>query len=149
MRIIIDTREQLPYEFQTTSVKGTLSTGDYSIFGLEDFIAIERKTLDDLIGSLCTGRQRFERELQRGKSLDYFAVIIESTLTDIVNGSYRSQMTPKSAIQSLLAFSVRYRLPLFFVDSRNYGARITECLLLKYAREMEKRTEAISESSNA
>ena len=148
--IIIDSREQLPYCFQTPAVKGTLTTGDYSLLGAEDLIAIERKTLPDLISCLCNGRERFERELHRGKALeDYFAVIIESSFTDIVSGDYRSKMTPKAAIQSILAFSVRYRLPVFFVENRNYGERVTESLLLKYAKELEKRTEAISKSRMA
>jgi ERCC4-type nuclease len=150
MRIIIDSREQRPYKFQTPAIKGTLDTGDYSIVGLEHLIAIERKTLDDLIGCLCTGRERFERELHRGEALDYFAMVVECSLSDLVNGSYRSKMTPKSAIQSLMAFSVRYnRLPVFFAENREYGARVTESLLLKFAKELEKRIEAINESRMA
>jgi ERCC4-type nuclease len=145
MKIVVDTREQLPYHFQTASVKGTLATGDYSLLGLEDLIAIERKTLPDLISCLCSGRGRFERELHRGKALDYFALIVEATLTDIAKGDYRSQMRPKAAIQSILAFSIRYRLPVFFVENRNFGARVTESLLLKYAKEVEKRAEAIQQ----
>lgn len=141
--IIIDTREKLPYKFKTPSIRGTLDTGDYSLLGAEHLISIERKTLPDLIGCLCTGRERFERELRRGKALDYFAIVAECSLTDLVNGSYRSRMNPKSAIQSIIAFSVRYRLPVFFVENRKYGARITESLLLKYARKLEKRAEAI------
>ncbi len=107
MKIIIDTREQLPYKFETPSEIGTVSVGDYSICGLENHIAIERKELNDLIGCLTTGRERFEKELQKGKALDYFALVIEASLKDLINGSYRSQMQPKAAIQSLLAFSVR------------------------------------------
>lgn len=149
MKIVIDSREQLPYEFQSPAVKGTLATGDYSIAGLEDLIAIERKTLPDLISCLCGGRERFERELHRAKALDYFALIVEASLTDLVNGNYRSQMNPKAAIQSLIAFSIRYRLPVFFVENRNYGARITESLLLKFARELQKRTEAMNEPKMA
>ena len=145
MIIVIDTREQLPYTFQTPSVKGTLDTGDYSILGAENCIAIERKTLPDLIGCLCNGRERFERELHRGKSLDYFAIVVEASLTDIVNGNYRSQMSPKSAVQSLMTFSVRYKLPIFFVENRSYGARITESLLSKFSRELTKRTEALNQ----
>lgn len=144
MKIVVDTREQRPYRFQVPAVKGTLTTGDYSLSGAEHLISIERKTLDDLIGCLCSnGRERFERELHRGKALDYFCVIVECSLSDLANGSYRSQMTPRSAIQSLLAFSVRYRLPVFFVENRQYGARVTESLLLKYAKEMERRIEAV------
>ena len=141
--IVIDTREQAPYSFETVSEKGTLSTGDYSLVGGEHLISIERKTVDDLIGCLTSGRERFERELYRAQALDYFALVIESTLSDLSNGRYRSLMKPKAAIQSILTFSVRYGLPVFFVENRRYGARITESLLLKYAREMEKRLKAI------
>ena len=144
MKIVIDTREQLPYRFQTPAIKGTLPTGDYSILGAENLIAVERKTLPDLIACLCNGRERFERELHRGRALDYFAIVIECTLSDLANGDYRSRMTSRSAIQSLLTFSIRYRLPIFFAENRNYGARVTESLLLKYARELEKRAEVIN-----
>jgi len=84
MKIIVDTREQRPYKFKDSQVK-TLACGDYSILGLEDCIAIERKTIDDLIGCLTSDRQRFEKELYRGKALDYMALVAEATLSDIVN----------------------------------------------------------------
>lgn len=134
--IIIDTREQSPYIFDSTSsIRVALSTGDYSIQGFEDKIAIERKTVDDLIGCLSTGRDRFERELSRGMDLEYFALVIEGSLSDLANGNYRSKMVPKSAVQSLVAFSVRYKMPVWFADNREYGQRITESLLKKYLKE--------------
>lgn len=148
MQILIDTREQLPYKFENPSEIGTVPVGDYSIAGLEDLVAIERKELNDLIGCLTTGRERFERELHKGRALDYFALVIEAKLSDLANGHYRSDMNPKSAIQSLLAFSVRYRLPIFFCENRKYGARVTESLLLKFAREIEKRHKAIKEKDD-
>ena len=113
--------------------------GDYSICGLENYVSIERKTLDDLIGCLTSDRERFERELHEGKGLDYMAIVIEASLSDLANGRYRSKMLPKSAVQSLLAFSVRYRLPIFFCESRAYGERVTESLLLKFARELDRK----------
>ena len=46
---IIDTREQAPLDLSPLRTeKGTLTTGDYSIKGLESEIAIERKSLPDL-----------------------------------------------------------------------------------------------------
>lgn len=141
--IKVDSREQRPYEFKNPSEVGTLTIGDYSILDLENHIAIERKELNDLIGCLTTGRDRFEKELHKSKALDYFALVIEASLSDLANGNYRSQMGPKSAIQSLLAFSVRYKLPIFFAENREYGQRITESLLLKYCRELEKKFELI------
>ena len=147
MKIAVDSREQKPYKFETPSMVETVPVGDYSIQGLEDCISIERKSIDDLIGCLTTDRARFERELFKAKALEYFALVIEASLSDLINGRYRSDMTPKSAIQSLLAFSIRYRLPIFFCESREYAQRVTESLLLKYAREIEKQFNLIKEIS--
>jgi len=61
MKILIDTREQQPYDFDTPFEMGTIPIGDYSIRGLENHIAIERKELNDLISCLTTGRERFEK----------------------------------------------------------------------------------------
>lgn len=144
MIIIVDSREQKPYSFDCETKTGTLQTGDYSISGAENLVAIERKSVDDLIGSLTSGRDRFERELHRGMALDYFALVVESSLSDLSNGRYTSHMQPKAAIQSLLTFSIRYDLPIFFAENRGYGAGITESLLLKFAREMAKRLKAIN-----
>ena len=73
MKIIVDTREQLPSHFTTfecIAVPGTLVTGDYSLAGLEDRCSVERKGLDDLLSRLIgDGRQRFERELARARGL--------------------------------------------------------------------------------
>jgi len=144
MRIVIDTREQLPYEFQVETERCTLPTGDYSIKGAESLVVIERKTTNDLIGCLTGGRERFERELYRGMSLQFFALVVESSLMDLSNGHYMSLMKPKAAIQSLLVLSIRYGLPIFFAENRDYGARATESLLLKFSREMEKRMNAVN-----
>lgn len=141
--IKIDTREQQPYKFENPSEVGTIPIGDYSIVGLENHIAIERKELNDLMGCLTTDRDRFERELLKGKALDYFALVIEASLSDLINGNYKSQMQSKAAIQSLLAFSIRYRLPIWFCESRKYAQRITESLLYKYVKEIEKKFKLI------
>ena len=145
MLIKVDSREQLPYEFENPSEVGTVSIGDYSIVGLESHIAIERKKLNDLIGCLAAGRERFERELFKGRGLDYFGLVIECSLSDLVNGNYKSEMNPKSAIQSLIDFSVRYRLPVWFCESRKYAQRVTESLLVKYAKEVEKKYKSITD----
>ena len=138
--IIIDTREQNPLSFSLPAETGTLTTGDYSLKGLERFVAIERKSPDDLVGCLKNGeRERFERELSRGRGLDYFALVIEADLPALARGEYRSKMNPKAVIQSLLAFSVRYRTPVFFCPDRAHEARIVESLLVKYLAEIEKR----------
>jgi len=145
LTIITDTREQAPLSFTLPTERGTLTTGDYSIKGLERFIAIERKSPDDLVGCLKNGnRERFEKELSRGRGLDYFALVIESDMISLANGDYRSDMKPKSVLQSLMAFSVRYRLPIFFCPDREYASRVIESLLTKYVGELEKRFKAVA-----
>ena len=139
MKIVVDTREQDPLEFIGESVPGTLSTGDYSLLGLEDHISIERKSLSDLLGSMTSGRDRFERELQRGKAYDYFAVVIESNFETLASGTYRSKMNPTSAVASILAFSVRYNVPIFFCGDKSHTATIVEGLLRQYRRQLEKK----------
>jgi len=57
MKVVIDTREQLPYEFED-SITRTLQTGDYSIFGYEDQVTVERKTKADAYGTIGRGRTR-------------------------------------------------------------------------------------------
>ncbi|MCA1987342.1 MAG: hypothetical protein LDL27_12865, partial [Desulfovibrio sp.] len=68
MKIVVDTREQRPFRFERWPAvilePGTLPTGDYSLPGLAHRVALERKSLDDLVSCLkSTGRERFEREL--------------------------------------------------------------------------------------
>lgn len=82
----------------------------------------------------------------KGKALDYFALVIEGSLSDLANGKYRSRMLPKSAVQSLLAFSVRYRLPVFFAENRQFGQRVTESLLCKFGREIKEKSKVLTKN---
>jgi ERCC4-type nuclease len=60
---IIDTREQLPLDLSPLgSTSGTLATGDYSVKGLEHVVAVERKSLADLLGCVGQHRERFDRK---------------------------------------------------------------------------------------
>lgn len=143
MKIIVDSREQRPYQFETPSEVGILSIGDYSLVGGEHLISIERKSIDDLILCLSKDRARFEKELYKGRALEYMGLVVEATLSDIINGNYYSDMNPKSVIQSLISFSVRYHLPVWLAGSREHGQRLTESLLLKYAKQLDKRCKLI------
>jgi hypothetical protein len=124
MRVIIDSREQAPFAFQheryagTEVEVGTLDTGDYSLAGLADRVAVERKSLPDLVACLGRERERFEREMQRAAALDSFCVVIEAAWGELAGGKYRGQLNPHSACQSVLAFACRYRVPFLFAGSR-------------------------------
>jgi len=131
--IAIDTREQQPYAFGGAVVK-TLPTGDYSIVGLEDRVTIERKSKTDAYGSLGQGRARFRREFERLAQYDYAVVVIEDTVQGFLQRPPHSKMNPRSAIATLLAWSVRYRVPVFFAGDRDHARALTRTLLEMYWR---------------
>ncbi len=142
MRIAIDNREQLAYSFDgydCTVEASTLGTGDYSIIGFEDKIAVERKSIDDLLGCLTSGRERFEKELARARSLDRFAVVVESSFEDLAKGQYRSAMKPHAACQSVITWQIRYGTPFVFAGSRKACEYYTYSFLAKYLYEIEQR----------
>ena len=98
MTVIVDSREQSPFTFKHDRYgvhiqQGTLTVGDYSLAGLTDKVAVERKELSDLVQCLGQERERFERELQRRAALDAFAVVIEAGWTDLSGGHFRSHIT--------------------------------------------------------
>ena len=149
MKIIQDSREQAPYAFNapryagTIVEVGTLQTGDYSLAGLTDRIALERKSLSDLCGTLAAGRQRFQRECERGRGLQYFGLIIEASMDDVRRHNYRSQMTPQSLLQTLAAWSIRYGLHVHWCGSREGGEYMVHSLLGKFLKEQQTRLAAL------
>ena len=149
MRIIIDSREQAPFPFrgpryEGVSVEvGALGTGDYSLAGLTDKVAVERKELADLVACLGRERERFEREMQRAAALDAFAVVVEASWQDLAAGNYRSRLNPHAACQSVLAFAGRYRVPFLFAGSRAAAEYMAWGFLRQYLEGARKRWAAI------
>jgi DNA excision repair protein ERCC-4 len=147
--LVQDSREQAGYGplFDSPYVVEGLPTGDYSVAGLQDRIAIERKSISDLVSSLTHGRERFERELARARPYHYFAVVIEGSAGTILRGEYdRSLANPKAVWESVCAFSVRY-CPFVFLGDRETAARWTESVLLKFAREHLKAVESMTKAT--
>lgn len=146
MKVVIDSREQCPFSFtgyDCEIVESSLSTGDYSLLHLEHQIAIERKSLSDLMGCLTSGRDRFTRELERGRGMAVFTVVVECDWADLAEGRYRSRMEPTAAVASVLALSMRNRVPFYFCGSREQAEAVTFHLLRLYLQSAEKKLRAI------
>ena len=110
-------------------------TGDYSIVGFEDQVAVERKSVADLRGCMGFGRQRFERELTRLQSFDFSAVVCEGDLKDLVSPG-RSRIHPSSVIGTWLAWNQRFSgTHWIFAPSRNWAAKITFRILDRFHRD--------------
>ena len=153
LSIIVDSREQMPFSFTgskcyegVTVSRGSLTTGDYSLEGLESFVAVERKSLPDLVMCLGKERERFVRELERGRALQAFAVICEGGLHELVHGQYRSLLNPHSACQSVAAFMARMRIPFFFAGGRDAAEYMTFSFLKQYAEGERKKLKAIEQA---
>ena len=139
MKIIIDTREQTPLTFtQFETEPGTLQSGDYSIKGLEHRFSIERKSIADLVQSVTSGRDRFERELHRLRGFDFARLLIIGTEAQVRAGLYRSQTKPKSVLHSLYAFECRYSIPVVWGGTEQQAASLIERWAFWYTREVAK-----------
>lgn len=155
MLIIVDSREQAPFAFEGKAYEGSevrqgkLQTGDYSLAGLEDLIAVERKSLPDLVGCLTGGRERFERELQRARGLEAFCVVVESPWEALARGEYRSRMNPHAACQSVLAFTARYGIPFLFCGSRPAAEYCAYGFLRQFLQGGRSRWRKVSEAHGA
>jgi len=138
LQVVVDSREQCPYRFEGMGAVvevGALEAGDYSLAGFERRVSIERKSLSDLIGCLSGDRARFERELARLRGYDCAAVVVEQPQSVLRLGHYRSAMPAESAWQSVIAFSMRFRVPFWFCDSRADAEAVTFNFLRHYARD--------------
>ena len=124
--LIIDTREQTPLAFSwLPSRTGTLTSGDYSIAGLESDFAIERKSIPDLVGSLTSGRERFMREVDRLRGFPFARLLIVGTEAEIIEGQYRSNANPTAMMHSLHAIESR-GLPVVFTATPAAAAAMVE-----------------------
>ena len=91
-------------------IEKSLSTGDYSIVGFEDSITIERKSLGDAFGTFTHDRERWERELERMRSIPHCHVVIEAGWDQVSAGIARSggSVIGKAVMRSIFAWSIRY-----------------------------------------
>jgi len=132
--IVVDSREQAPFHFgDWPTGAGTLASEDYSIAGLEEHVAIERKSLADLCGCITYDRDRFKRELQRVKAYPCRAVVVETDLGIVMAGKYRSNISPQSIVGSISSWMIRYEVP--FVFAGNYGSEIVLSILRNFYRQ--------------
>lgn len=129
MVIVIDTREQLPYDFgDIETVTKKLESGDYSVVGFEDRIAIERKSLEDLIGTFIKRRVAFYRELERLQEYDHACIVVEGSLKDIYDKKYISSISPLAVVGTIMHILIEMKIPVYFC----YNRQITREFVIQY-----------------
>ncbi len=139
-RIIIDTREQAPLRFSdAVEVEvATLPTGDYSIAGATELVAIERKSLPDLVACCGPERERFLDCCRRLRDYRLRAVVVEAALDDVLAHVYRSRMNPKSVVGTTIAIHVDYGVPTIWAGDAHNAAKMVERMLARVWRKQQE-----------
>ena len=136
--IVVDSREQTPLPItRLETVRAGLTTGDYSFQGGEDVFAVERKSIDDLVGCCMGGnRERFEREMHRLRGFRFKRLLIVSARWQIEAQRYKSKIKPAAVLHSLDAWEARYDLPVVFCEHPEHAAVLVEKWVWWFARQM-------------
>lgn len=143
---IIDTREQHPLDLEPLrTVTGTLATGDYSVAGLESIVALERKSLPDLLSCVGCERARFDREVMRLAAFPVRCLIVEATWATVEAGEWRSEVTPQAALGSLLGW-VASGLPVIMAGDHHRAGRYAARILFLAARRRWREARALVEA---
>lgn len=152
--VVVDTREQASFSFadlrsdaregsrplNVPTVVGTLRSGDYSIRGLEDAVAVERKSMQDLYSTLGQGRERFVRELERLAVMEFAAVVVEADWSAMLSTPPpHSSLNPKTVFRSVLAWQQRYpRVHWWPCPNRRFAEITTFRILERFWKERQK-----------
>lgn len=134
MKIIIDTREQSPLTFSNSMVTEVivrkLDVGDYGCEFEDGHVppfVFERKSLNDLFGTMGNGYERFKQEIVRSqKNQTQMFLIVEGTLMDVARGVEYSSLKGLSVVAKMFTLWVKYSVqPIFVADRREMSEYIT------------------------
>ncbi len=148
---IADTREQRPLEFDSPYIENVitkkLDTGDYSIEGLEDVLCIERKNSINEFYLNCT-EARFERELKRMEAYKYRFLVLECSLSEVMDVPYSlglnqkqtamCKLKPKYILMRISEIQVNNGVHVVFADTRD-GVTEVVTNIMKRVYELESR----------
>ncbi len=173
--VLVDTAEGAPFTFhgiKTDADKDCLplyvptrfmslgrfpdSLGDYSIAGLTDQVAIERKSRDDVWGTilgwetnyqatngLSGRRQRFEKELENLSKINAACVVVEASWEECIQqmpewGIKPAATNRKIFFRSVISFQQRFKLPWNFMPSRRAAEVFAFRFLERYWKKLSK-----------
>lgn len=154
--IIIDTKEKRPLVFpgEIRAVRRHLDTGDYSISGYEDRFTVERKSLADLVGTVTHDRKRFVCELERMTAFEFRRILIVAPFAAVARGRFRigrgvHSFNPRAVLGSLMAFDIRYGVPVEFASGPGEAAERVALWARYFVREREGQHRAAPDPGTA
>lgn len=131
--IIIDTREQHPWEFKhfaTASKK--LDTGDYAIEGMEHLLCIERKnSVSELAGNMV--EKRFKDVIERMSKYKHAYILIEGDYSQLMNYPIGSdipkkmwdklRITPAFILKFITELSIKHNIHVVFCGCASWAEK--------------------------
>jgi len=136
--VVIDSAEHMGYTFDgftnwfAGAVKKRLPVGDYTILGMEHEIAIERKTILDLVNSVIQKRGDFIKKCHRMKEFKKRCLVIEGSLSALKSPYSDSQAHPNAVLGSIIAAQERWEMPVYFLDTFSLAEEFVASMLSKY-----------------
>lgn len=121
-KILTDTREQLPFKFPNSSIY-TLPYGDYTIEynnrPYYDKIVVERKgAVSEIYSATGSGRDRWERELEKLSKIDVKLVLCEFSYLDLVNKQPFGKLPSSAVYGSICKWQAVYDIPFIFCENK-------------------------------
>ena len=139
--VIIDTREQQPWEFSNYAVANRkLDTGDYSIEGLEHLLCVERKkSVSEFANNIV--ESRFKDVVMRMSQLKYSFLLLEFDLQDIliypVGSTVPKRMwnkikiSPAFLLKSILESQLNHNIIVYFCGNSHDAEKLAEYIFKK------------------
>ena len=140
--ILIDSNEKAhgyQYSFDGFQTQvANLQTGDYSLQGHEERVAVERKTKADWYGCLAgrggENRRRFRDCLGRLSLLDSACIVIECSLDDLALPPAYSTRTGRQSLGAYISWAQEFRIPILPCPSREWAEKAALRWLQAYWR---------------
>ena len=138
--VVIDTREQegFAYTFERFPKwfagveRATLRAGDYTIKGMEHCLAIERKSLPDLVNSVIGDRTRFLAKCKSLAARKRKAIVIEAGLAQVKSPYPESMAHPNAVVGTLIALQERWDIQVIWCDTAELAEETVAHILSKY-----------------
>jgi hypothetical protein len=137
--IIIDTREQIPWEFGFhNTAKKKLDTGDYTIEGFENILAIERKkSVSEIATNLS--ESRFSDVLDRLSKIKHPYMVFEFSLDEVYSFPVGSDIPKKLwdklrisgnyIIKRLIEIQLKYNIQVVFCGDSDNAEKFSVSLM--------------------
>lgn len=137
INVIIDSREKVPIRFPD-HINVSVSKLEYGDYIISEFkrLSIEKKTINDLCGTISMGYDRFRRELDRAKQdKGYIVILCDSKFSDFKSIEYLPHTKKIKATYDFLSKRLRDlheefdNFQLCFCEGRKHAAKVAEFIL--------------------